>query len=663
MKNPIGFRGSALLALSLFLLWQGPMPSFAAKKYYPPGFTPPSDQKQAPSSPSEPPTQVIIQQVPGAKQVIIKTVPVKVTQPAKPRDPLLVLLDEHRYYDASRIVNERLKKSPNNLSLQMLRGQILRDQGSYSAAVSQYEDILVKNRSKGTKAGALNGLGWTYYEKALHERRMGDLAGFEASLSQSDSSFRQATLLSPGLAYAWAGLGEVALANGQVKEAAPLIKKAKRLAPGSLAIRLAEAELLLAEKKPEDALQQLYGIKKTTTHEPKVFLLLAKGSLDTGKVDDAIINLKQLLDIVPDDSEALKLLSQTYEMKMKPEDAAETLEKAIAINPNDSNSVEALIKIYDQRKQTDRSILLLKTLLKDKPGQVLYGRMLMERLLAEEKWTDAYEQGHAILSPTLSNGTENEADQQRIVSLFAQSVFQQERGLLDRRQMLKDPVIQQASQFARKSLQKSVDAGEAANGYDVENRLNLLMLDPLASIPALPDAFSPTDEQLAAALQIAFLQGNQPLQTKLYRQAEVNKTNKLNLAYALYWIGDYAAASRLAANVAVTEPAQAVEANQLKARIAQDQATLEEHLASLSMLPRKISSTYWQKAATEALRVGNGNWETHATLARGLEKRHQGQLALIHQRLAARYAENPRDKEYWQRKADKNARSLGGNVN
>ena len=88
MKN----RSVTILALALLLLAQNQPAALAAKKYYPPGFTPPTDTK-----PNEPPTQVIIQQVPGSKQVIIKTVPVTVekvvSRPVKPKDPLQVLID------------------------------------------------------------------------------------------------------------------------------------------------------------------------------------------------------------------------------------------------------------------------------------------------------------------------------------------------------------------------------------------------------------------------------------------------------------------------------------------------------------------------------------------------------------------------------------------
>ncbi len=659
MKN----QGTLLCLVGLLLCATTQTPVQAAKKYYPPGFVPPSDQKLLPtaSPPAEPAPTVIIQPVPGGKQIIIKTISVEKVRPVKPRDPLLTLLDEHRYYDALRLVNGRLNKSPNNLSLQMMRGQILRSDGNFQEAIVQYTEILEKNRSKSktVRAGALNGLGWTYYYKALYSQKRGDKTGFEAGLSAADGAFRQATRLVPNMAYAWAGLGKVALSNRQVSEAEQWVKKAKSYGPNNLSVQLAETELLLAQKKPEEALQHLYGIKKTTTREPEVFLQLAKASLDTGKVDDAIINLKQMLQIVPEDADGLKLLSQSYELKMKPEDAAQALEKAIALNPSDVDSVDALLKIYDQRKQADRSILLLKSLLKDRPNQPYLAQLLLSRLLEAGQGGEAYAEGQGFVGVILSDTNANVIDQQAVVNLYLQAAYQHGRGLINRLDLLKDPVTAKARQFAEARLNAVVADGEPANGYDIINRLNLLFLDPLATLPPLPDQYTPSDAQLGKAIQLYFLQGNQAQYQRLLNYASSSSVNGLTLARALYDLGDYSGAQSLLAAKTFSDLAQAEEAQKLQQRISHDQRLLAEHMASLSMLPKRISSAYWQNAVTETLKVGSANGRAHGLVARSLERREQDALALLHQRLAAQYATEPKDEKYWRRQAEKNARHLG----
>lgn len=655
-------RNVFALALGLALLSQSLLLADAARKYYPPGFTPPSDQKPAPAQPApDPQPQIIIQQVPGGKQVIIRNVPVG--KPAKPIDPLLVLMDEHRYYDALRLVDSRLDKLPKNISLQVTRGRILREQGSYQQSILQFQSILEKSHSKSMKASAYNGLGWTYYQKALHDRQVGDNTGYEASLQQADVTFRQATQLAPSMSYAWAGLGEVALTNGQLKDAERWIKKAKKLSPTNLSVQLAEAELLLAQKKPEDALQILYGIKKTTTHEPDVFLLLAKGSFDTGKIDDAIINLKQLLELVPDHTEALKLLSQSYELKMKPEDAEGVLEKAIALNPMDEKSVSSLLKLYDQRRETERGILLLKTLLKDRPGQAVYGMLLLDRLAEQGRWEEVYQEALPLVGPVLQNSTDYPQERQEIVSLFSQAVYQKGRSMLDRRELLKEPMVLQARAFSQAGLKSSMTPSAETGALDLHlglvSRLNLLLLDPLAQVPKLPVDLSPNEDDLPTALQISFLQGNMPLHDRLLAMVQV-LDDKQSIARQLYSLGDYDGALAVVQQELAQHP-DALDAKVLQGKILADQKSMKEQLSSLSMLPRKIPDAYWQKAATDVLRLGSADWQTHALLGNALEKRHHPGLALLHQRLAAQYAPTTRDKEYWSRRADKTARSVSHN--
>jgi cytochrome c-type biogenesis protein CcmH/NrfG len=660
-----------LLALGFALLGQPFTVVDAARKYYPPGFKPPTDQNVgAPATAppkSEPQPQVIIQQMPGAKQVIIKTVPVPVTVkvpkpvPAKPKDPLLVLIDNHRYYDALRLVDTRLKKSPNNTGLLLLRGKILREDGNYEQAIAQFQALQDKGHSQSVKASAWNGIGWTYYQKALHDKKVGDTEAFKKSLESAEGAFKQAAQQLPNLPYPWAGLGRAYLADGRVKEAGQAVKKAIRLAPNNLTVQLADADLMLAQNKPEDALQMLYGIKKTTTNEPDVFLLLARASLETGKTDDAIINLKQLLELVPDHTEALKLLSQSYERKMKPEDAEEVLEKAIALNPTDVRSVESLLAIYGQRGENERGILLLKTLLKNKPEQVVYAQALLSRLNDAGRWDESYQEGLNLIGPVLSAADSEDATEPlKLVSLFAEATYQKGRGMLDRRTLLVEPAVQSAKQFTWAHLQNLLKAGnaapEATSDAALNDRLTLLYLDPLTPLPALPQNFQPTESALPKAIQMAFLAGDLSLHDKLLSRAKRSADN-LEIARQLYNIGDYAGAKVIAEQVLAQTPTS-FEAKDLSENIAESQKEISDQMAILSLLPRKISNTYWQKAVSEALRIGSGDWKTHAMLANVLEKRRQPELALFHQRMAAHYAPNAKDKDYWQRKADKTARAL-----
>lgn len=626
----------------------------AARKYYPPGFSPPPDPGTQPPAPAQPvhsePT-IIIQ--PGPKQVIIKTVPgpIKIIAPPrpKPRDPLAILMEERRYYDALRLVEARLKKTPNSLTLQLMRAQLLRQEGQTIPAVEQFNAILSKNRSKSVKATAWNGIGWAWYEKAAQDKRRGNRRELRSSLESSESAFRSATQLLPGFAYAWAGLGRIQLLANRVNDAEAPIKKAMELTPNSLPIQLAQAELLLARGKSQDALQLLYGVKKTTTAEPDVFFLLARASMDTGRIDDAIINLKQLLQMEPDHTEALKLLSRAYVMKMKPQDAEETLETAIALDPADLRSAEGLLKIYDERGDSEHGVLLLKNLLKSRPEQGEYIQALLARLNRAERWEESYQEGARLLPGLLRVSPEPDTAMP-VVFLFSRSVFQKGRALLDRRALLREPAVDMARRYLLAHWQRLTQLGASATGSALlQDRLALLYLDPLANLPPLPEQFQPASRDLGTALEAAFLAGESERRRQLLGLAQ-NAEDRFAIARRLADIGDYAGADRL---MPASQNPALPEISALRENLAAIRAEAQDHRMALSLLSKKTSDPYWQKMAASALRSGWGDYETHAMLAKILDKKNLPAVSLYHAQLAARYARTEKEKNYWLRQVNK----------
>lgn len=654
MKNPKAF--ALALSLALFTGSLSLCPVEAAKKYYPPGFTPPADP--APSTTDPAPTRVIIQQTPGEKQVIIKTVPVVRT--ARPQDPLAALIDERRFYEALRMLDGRLKKAPNNLSLQMLRAQILRDSGNYDEAIEQYESIHEHGRNSATKAGALNGLGWTYYQLGLKAHNAGDRSGYETYLRSAETSFRQAIKLNPSNVYPWTGLAEWAMENGLLPEATAAIQKAGRLAPDNLNVKLAQARLKLAEGRPEEALNQLYGLKKTHDRNPQVYLLLAKSSLELDRVDDTIIHLKQLLELMPEHTAALKLLSTAYERKMKPEDAQASLEKAVAINPADEQSVDALLKIYDQGYEAERAILLLKTLLKERPAQQSYQLKLLSRFKQAGRWDELYEAGSVYIDAALhQDATQPDPVVDQLVGLFTQAAFHRSKGMINREAFLDQPLIRKVWEYSQARLE---------GDNQLTHRLSLLLLNPLSPLPPLDsgrlDALGPPE--LATALKITFLQGDQATYNALLSRWESlhpdltgfdGSRAAMNLAADLLFLGDYAGAERVAQNLAGQNQELAA-AQALLKQIGDLRTAAREQLASLEMLPRKIPDSYWEKTASDALKLGTANWKTHALLAERLSSHDRHELALQHLRLAAQYAPTEKDRRRWEKRVAKVERRL-----
>jgi tetratricopeptide (TPR) repeat protein len=610
----------------------------AAKKYYPPGYTQP-EQKPA----TETPPQV---QVPPV--VIIKTIPVKPVQ----KDPLLVLIDEHRYFEALRLVDNRLKKSPNNISLQLTRGDILREDGHYDRAVTQFQSIYDHNRVKSTRALALNGLGWTHYRKALREEQSGNTEGFKHRIQLSENAFKQSTQLAPYLSDAWAGLGRAALLDKRLQDAEPPIRKSLRLAPNGLQSQLAFSELLLAKNKPEDALQMLYGLKRTTTHEPDVFFLLARASLATNRVDDAVINLKQLLEIVPEHTAGLKLLSTSYERKMMPEDAEQTLQKAIALNPVDEKSVETLLKIYEQRGEQERGLLLLTTLIKEAPQEAGYAARLLSYLQRQQRWKRSYEEGLILVPALLNNPKVSEEAKRELAHYFALAVNWQNKTLLNNQAVLSEPAVQTLQTYLIQRLEQETQKGSLG----LIERRDLLLVNPL--VDHLPEAPLTTDnlkESLSAALQVAYLSGDQGLYTTILKlTTSEDSSKKFLIAKELTQLGDYTGALTLVNSILSDKSVSPDEGVvQLKQELLALQEQKQQHLTSLAMLPKKIPAGYFEKTATEALRLGTGDWQIHAALAKAFEKRHAYELAHKQQLLAAHFAPTEKERSYWRRQAEK----------
>ncbi len=639
------------LALGLIILLAslGGSPVEAAKKYYPPGFTPPSNQSLVPSGDAQSP-KVIVQPGPGDKQVIIRTVP------QRPRDPLTVLIEERRFYEALRMLEGCLRKAPGNTSLHLAKAQLLRDSGSFEEAMAEFQRIHDGSRNRYTRAAALNGLGWTCYQAALRARNAGDAEGRKTMLSSAETAFRQSIRLNASQPHPWTGLAEWAMENGLLPEARASLRKAALLAPADLNVKLAQARLLLTEGKVDDALAILYGLKRSASHTPQVYLLLAKASLEKNRVDDAIIDLKQLLEIVPEHTQALKLLSVAYERKMKPEDARDSLEKAVAINPADAQSVQALLKIYDQGDEPERALLLLKTLLKEAPGQRGYQRELLGRLQRAQRWDELYETGERYLDAALSPA-DNPAreDLDAMVAAFAQAAFHQRKGLINLDEFQARPVIRKVQAYLRARL---------AEGDSPQNRLSLLYIDPLADLP--PEDPKTQAQAPEAALKAAFLQGRHEAYQSLMADWEAahaqlddsdSVRQALQMACDLLMLGDYAGAERIARKLNAAHP-QAASAQGLLQNIETARMAARDQVVSLEMLPRRIPESYWQKAASEALRLGSANWKTHALLAECLADKNQLSLALQHQKLAARYAPTEKERARWEKKAARTERQL-----
>src|SRR5690606_360319 len=110
----------------------------------------------------------------------------------KPKDPLDTLLETQRYYDALRLVEQRLEKNPKNWSLRLLKGQVLRMQGNFDDAYREYLSVQRSTNHKPTQALALNGMGWTHYAHARHLEEMGECEKSKQLMEEAKAAFDRA---------------------------------------------------------------------------------------------------------------------------------------------------------------------------------------------------------------------------------------------------------------------------------------------------------------------------------------------------------------------------------------------------------------------------------------------------------------------------------------
>ncbi|MEB3288241.1 MAG: tetratricopeptide repeat protein [Vampirovibrionales bacterium] len=388
------------LGVSLFV------PVEAARKYVPAG----AAQEPPAPAPKAPEQNDTVQ----PPRVIVKTVRVPVRVPNRVKDPFVNLIDDHRFYEALRIVEQRLQKDPGNIGLQLSRAQVLRMDQEYQLAEEAYQQIFQHVKSKHLLAQAYYGFGMLRFNQAEQFRRLGDVKGQEALLSEASSIFKQ-SLNTRASMDAWAALANIQLLQGQLDESAESLKKASGYGANHLSVRLTKGYLALAQGKTEEASQEAFWIRHQRPDDPRALMLLGQAAMAEDRFDDAIIHFRQLSERLPENMEALHWLSKAYAQKNRLAEAEELLEKAVYINPFDWDAVQSLMTLYEREQNPQRSILLLKTMLSkldtkeakaqdnnESTSYPLYRIMLEQALLLRlnrtAQWEDAYALAENLLS-------------------------------------------------------------------------------------------------------------------------------------------------------------------------------------------------------------------------------------------------------------------------
>lgn len=654
----------------------------AAKKYYPPDFTPPLDEKILPETTAPSPAPPVTAPAPGGneapavirRQTIIKTVPV----PVKPPDPLAVMLEEKRYYEALQLVNQRLKKSPRNLELLLIQGQVLAEQNQFESSQEVFRRVLGKSKSPLLRSRAYSGLGMVDLKLALTAQRLGDEPAYTAHLKKAETSFRMALRVSPGTPDGWLGLARLALVQNKLKDAEAALSHVHGMS-GAAAYPLLKGQLALMQGKLSQAFTLATQAKAKFPEDPDVYLLMGQVCLALERLDDAIIQFKRVLERRPESPDALKFLSTAYELKMNVHEAEHALQKAVNLNPMDVEAARSLLKLYDQKYGPERSIQFLQTLIQqnearsfsllpgdpptvltasdksDQAVRLMYQRDLIERLYQQKRWTDVYTLGLVLLE---SLQPESDPGAEKELGYFVQAAHQQAKGMISRDAFLALPGVQKLSALYTERLRVDPAA--------LTPRLNLLLLNPLAEVPPMPEAVARNSQNLPTLVEIFYLQGqwqdlDKALAAFMAPGSGFSPDEQLKVAQSLYLLGDYQAARQLTEKLHAQQggtPELTAAITVLDKEIQTARKAADEQWTALRMLPRHIPQGHWAKTAEETLRVSVGNAKVHGFVADTLMAQKRPEEALYQQKLAARYAVSPRDRNYWLKKVKKTELSL-----
>ncbi len=643
-KSPTIF--SLGLAVSIVLmslpLW-GVAPVEAARKYYPPGFRP-ADVAEGASSPAEA-SQGEKTNPQAPQTTIIKTVPVKVLVHPKPRDPLLVMLDEYRYTDALRLIESRLKEKPADPDLRLTYATILTRVKEVDKAAAVYKALTAKSYAKSIREKAFVGLGDLAYQSESLDPK--------ASLDAAETAYTQALHLNPRSVSALIGLSQVSLGQDEIIQAQSWLQKAVAISPSSLEVSLGKSKLLLRQGKPKDAIVILNRVRQTAPRNAGSALLLGRAYFDDGRMDDAIITLKRVLEQDPDNPAALKLMGLAYNEKQKPNDAEMTLKKAIAFNPNDAQAVAQLLALYDQRGQVSQALDLLRTQVQAQPKLVTYKVQLLDRLNQTQQWDEAFRLGMAWLEPLVSASEQSKEEKVEIDSLLAgvtQAMFQVQKPMLDRQLFYSASAVTALRNYLQFRHQESPS--------DLKLALYLLRVDPLTPIQLTDSDLGKTNqmESLSEAVQLAFLLGRQNLRTQLLTQflskAPLEESSSLRLVRDLMGLGDFDGAQMIT-QVLLQQKPDLSDAVRLSKDIQDAQTLAQEQIRGFQVMPGRMPPSQWRHNAEEALRVSGGNGRLHAALADFLLERKEYSLALTQQQLAAQYAPSESERARWLKKLEK----------
>ena len=330
-----------------------------------------------------------------------------------PRDPVVrrnyvqLLILKNRLDEATKLDNEILKTSPNDVDALVYKGEIQIQHKDTNGAMDSLQQA-VKNDS----------------ENAVAHYQLGVAFMQQQNEGRAESEWREAVRIRPNLSDAQRSLATLELRRGDfggMAQTAQQIIAAEPNSPdGFLWIGIAD----MSRKQYSDAQQDAEKAMQISPQSSAPFVQLGTIQLAQKHFADAEKFYQRALDKNPSSSEALSGLMNTYFAEKQPDKAIAAANAQIAKSPNNSNfydllgtalfngrkdlpgaeaalrkavdldknnvdALEKLGKVQIQEGSADQALALYQQSIKDNPREVMFYILSGELYEAKKNWDQA----------------------------------------------------------------------------------------------------------------------------------------------------------------------------------------------------------------------------------------------------------------------------------
>ncbi len=273
---------------------------------------------------------------------------------------------ENRLDEASRIIEDLLKKSPQDPEALIQKGQLLLRQKKADEAITTLQTAL--------KNAPQNGAGHYYLGVAYSEK---------GNALQAEGEWRQAVRMSPIMPEAWLALCASISQRSDWRSLEDLSGQWKKSSPNSVDAYLYHATALVRKGDALGAEADLTHLLQVAPQNPRIYVKLGELRLSQKRTSDAENLFRQALTRDPNSMEATYGLVMVDMQKNKPSEAQELIQQQIAKNPNNPALYFLQARLFFQLKDPDKAEASVTHMLtlndKDANGLVFLAQVQLSR--------------------------------------------------------------------------------------------------------------------------------------------------------------------------------------------------------------------------------------------------------------------------------------------